>query len=241
MELNNETLVGDLVSENYRLASYFTEQKIDFCCNGNRSLETVCSQKKLPLDGMLSEITTLLETKPNEPNYQLWDIGFLSDFIYQNHHSYVEQKITEIKPFLDKICKVHGSEHPELLEIKSLFEASAGELTAHMKKEELILFPYFKSLVVAEQNGTPPASRQFNSVESPIAKMHEDHNNEGERFREIEKLTNDYTPPSDACGTYRVTFSLLKEFQEDLHKHIHLENNILFKKAIALEQKLKQN
>ncbi len=240
MKINNDTLVGDIVSENYRLASYFKKQKIDFCCNGNRSLETVCTKKNIPVETMLEEIKAIVETEKKEHNYQSWDIGFLTDYIYQNHHSYVEEKITEIKPYLNKICSVHGQEHPELFEIKELFEASANDLTLHMKKEELILFPYFKKLVQAEKEGTALVARQFDTVESPIAQMHLDHNDEGERFRKIEELTNNYTPPADACNTYRVSFSLLKEFQDDLHKHIHLENNILFKKAIELEQKLKK-
>ncbi|MFT5820711.1 MAG: regulator of cell morphogenesis and NO signaling [Crocinitomix sp.] len=239
MKIDKETLIGEIVSEDYRLASYFKEQKIDFCCNGNRSIETVCELNNISMEKMLNEIESAMQISLKENNYSAWDIGFLSEYIYQNHHTYVEEKIIEIKPYLDKICEVHGAAHPELFEIKELFIASANELTMHMKKEELMLFPYFKKLAKADKEGSAANSRQFDTLESPISQMHKEHDNEGERFRKIEALTNNYTPPANACSTYRVSFSLLKAFQDDLHKHIHLENNILFKKAIELEQKIK--
>ena len=172
------------------------------------------------------------------PDFQSWDIGFLSDYIYHNHHTYVEKTIPELKQYLHKISRVHGENHPELIEVYELFCESADDLTLHMKKEELILFPYFKQLAKAEKDGSRVMATQFKTVESPISMMHQEHDNEGSRFRKIAELTNDYTPPADACMTYRVAFSMLQEFEADLHKHIHLENNILFKRAIKLENNL---
>ncbi|MEP6802932.1 MAG: hemerythrin domain-containing protein, partial [Flavobacterium sp.] len=145
-------------------------------------------------------------------------------------------KSTVLRQFLDKLCKVHGESHPELFKINELFTECAGELSQHMKKEELMLFPFIKRMVkTKESNGvlSPPS---FGSVSNPIAMMMQEHNNEGERFNEIAVLTNNYTAPSDGCTTYKVTFAMLKEFEEDLHKHIHLENNILFTKAVILEE-----
>ncbi|MNT11953.1 Iron-sulfur cluster repair protein YtfE [compost metagenome] len=132
---------------------------------------------------------------------------------------------------------MHGASHPELFEINQLFIGCAGELAQHMKKEELILFPFIKKMVKASLTDELIEQPHFGTVENPIAMMMHEHDAEGERFRKIALLTNDYTPPADACNTYRVTFAMLAEFEEDLHKHIHLENNILFPAAAVLEKK----
>ncbi|MGJ8744806.1 iron-sulfur cluster repair di-iron protein [Polaribacter sp.] len=238
MKINNKTLVSEIVAENYKAATIFKSYGIDFCCNGNRSIATVCAADDVNEAELIHQLVSSFETETDTNDYKTWDIDFLSDYIYNKHHKYVEKKIPEIKQYLDKICRVHGGRHPELLEINNLFTGSANELTMHMKKEELILFPYFKKLAVAQRNKTTVSSPQFGSVTSPIAMMHEEHDNEGHRFRKISDLSNNYTPPKDACSTYKVSFSLLQEFEEDLHKHIHLENNILFKKGVELEQTL---
>ena len=238
MEINKNTIVGDLVADNYKAATIFSNYKIDFCCNGNRSLETVCSDNELDLESLIINLKETFKTENNSDDYQKWDIGFLADYVYNNHHIYVENKIPEIKQYLNKICSVHGAEHPELFEINNLFIGASDALTLHMKKEELILFPYFKKLAVAFKNNSDMDLPGFGTVKNPIAIMHQDHDTEGDRFREISKLTNNYTPPTDACNSYKTTFALLKEFEADLHKHIHIENNILFKKAIEIETQL---
>ena len=136
-------------------------------------------------------------------------------------------------PFLHKVVKVHGDKHPELIEIEKLFNECAIELTTHMQKEEMILFPFVRKMVTGAESIATPI---FGTVQNPIKMMMHEHENEGDRFRKIAALTNNYTAPADACNTYTVTYLLLQEFEEDLHLHIHLENNILFPKAIALEQ-----
>jgi regulator of cell morphogenesis and NO signaling len=150
----------------------------------------------------------------------------------------VEEKSMEIVPYLNKICEVHGERHPELFEINALFNASVGVLSQHMKKEELVLFPYIQKMVQAKHEGTKIVVPGFGSIENLIRIMEEEHTIEGERFRKIEELSNHYTTPADACNTYRVTIALLKEFEDDLHLHIHLENNILFPKSIKLEKEV---
>lgn len=238
MKIHTKTLVSDIVASNYKSATVFKKHKIDFCCNGNRSIDEVCTSNNLNTEQLIDEINNTILTEKNEDDYQSWNIDFLSDYIYNKHHNYVEKKVPEIKQYLEKICNVHGDSHPELFEINSLFTQSANELTTHMKKEELILFPYFKKLAQAYKEGVKISSVQFDTVESPIKMMHKEHDDEGHRFRKIAELSSNYTPPKDSCNTYKVTFALLKEFEEDLHKHIHLENNILFKKAIKLEQEI---
>jgi regulator of cell morphogenesis and NO signaling len=150
----------------------------------------------------------------------------------------VEEKTPTLLQFLDKLCKVHGNAHPELFEIHDLFKGCAGELAQHMKKEEFILFPFIKRLVKAVANNEAIEMPPFGTVDNPIAMMKHEHDAEGERFRRIVALTDNYTPPADACNTYKVTFAMLQEFEQDLHKHIHLENNILFPKAQQLENTL---
>ena len=162
------------------------------------------------------------------------------DYIEKKHHRYVEAQIPILNQYLAKLCRVHGDRHPELFEITEHFNKSAGELAMHMKKEELIVFPAMRKMIQSKQYNSPLAEQHFGTIQNPIQMMMQKHENEGDRFRIIDELSNNYTPPADACNTYRVTFSLLQEFEEDLHRHIHLENNILFPKAIALEKELSQ-
>ncbi|MFN4762667.1 iron-sulfur cluster repair di-iron protein [Gillisia sp. Q332] len=240
MTITKEKIVGELVAEDYRTAQIFKNHKIDFCCNGNRSIETVCETGSIPLDTLLDEIATLQKANTDSANdYKTWPLDLLADYIIKKHHRYVATRSSEIVPYLEKLCKVHGERHNELFTINEEFKASVGELAAHMKKEELILFPFIKKMVEAKEEGKEIPLPNFGTVENPVEMMKEEHDVEGERFRKIAGLTNNYQVPADACNTYRVTFSLLKEFEEDLQLHIHLENNILFPKAIALEKELR--
>lgn len=238
MNIHTNTLISEIVAENYNTAAIFKKNRIDFCCNGNRTLKEVSLEKNIDINVLISEIKKLDKTSSTSEDYQSWDIGFLSDYIYQNHHLYIEKRGPEIISYLDKICNVHGKKHPELFEINTLFKDALGDLTIHMKKEELILFPFIKKIAKADKNNEKIASPPFGSISNPIDMMHTEHDNEGERFRKIAELSNNYQPPKDSCNTYRIAFILLKEFEDDLHKHIHIENNILFKKAISIENKL---
>ncbi|RLJ96426.1 iron-sulfur cluster repair di-iron protein [Tenacibaculum discolor] len=238
MEINNNTTVADIVANNYKTATIFKLYGIDFCCNGNRTIQEVSTKKNIVPDTLINKLIRIDKGSKSTNDYQNWSLDFLCDYVYQNHHTYVEKQIPEILEYLTKIAKVHGNNHPELHEVLLLFKESAGELTTHMKKEELILFPFIKKLVTASNSNTTFTPPPFGTVENPINMMHTEHDNEGNRFRTIAELTNNYTPPEDACNTYKVALAMLQEFEEDLHKHIHLENNILFKKAIKLENKL---
>ncbi|MEW4923891.1 iron-sulfur cluster repair di-iron protein [Algibacter sp. 2305UL17-15] len=237
LQKDSEKQIGQFVAEDYRTAAVFSKYKIDFCCNGNRSVEEACEKKGIDSNVLLDELQNVLNQKGGESiDYKAWPLDLLIDYIEKKHHRYVEEKIPVLRQFLDKLCRVHGERHPELLKINELFTASAGELAAHMKKEELILFPFVKKMVNAVLGEGAVQSPQFGTVENPIAMMMQEHDNEGERFRQIAELTDNYNPPADACNTYKVTFAMLEEFEKDLHLHIHLENNILFPKAIKLEQ-----
>lgn len=239
MNLLQDQIIGELVAQDYRAASVFKKYGIDFCCQGNRTINDACENKSIDASIVLKDLEEIAQAnKGSAIDYQTWPLDLLTDYIEKKHHRYVEEKSQEIKPYLDKICEVHGDRHPELFEINALFNASVGVLTQHMKKEELILFPYICKMVKVKQKGTKIDTSDFGGIENPIRMMEEEHTIEGDRFRKIEELSNHYTPPQDACNTYRVTIALLKEFEEDLHLHIHLENNILFPKAIKLEREL---
>ncbi|WP_108423192.1 iron-sulfur cluster repair di-iron protein [Flagellimonas amoyensis] len=237
-----EKTVGQMVAEDYRTAQIFKSHKIDFCCKGNRTLQEVAEKKGLDTKTLLKELGEVQNRDQGDgPDFNTWPLDLLVDYIEKKHHRYVEQQIPILKQYLNKLCHVHGNRHPELFGIFEHFSGSAGELAMHMKKEELILFPWICKLVDATPDGKTLERPRFGTVANPIQMMMEEHDNEGERFRKIAALSGDYTPPADACNTYRVTFSLLQEFEEDLHRHIHLENNILFPKAEILEKKLLSN
>jgi regulator of cell morphogenesis and NO signaling len=234
--LHNKT-IGAFVAEDFRTAAVFSKYKIDFCCKGNRTIDEVCDKQEIDPKVLLKKIQQALSADDrNTIDFNSWPLDLLADYIEKTHHRYVEEKTTIIMQFLNKLYSVHGGNHPELFKINTLFSECAGELAQHMKKEELILFPFVKKMVNTKETEGALAQPAFGTVSNPIAMMMHEHDTEGERFREIASLTNDYTVPADGCTTYRVTFAMLKEFEENLHTHIHLENNILFPKAMELEK-----
>lgn len=235
MESLANNIIGELVAEDYKTAAVFKKYGIDFCCQGNRTIQEACDKKSIDSMKVIEDLEAVrTRTHAPDTDYKSWSLDKLADHIQVKHHGYVEAAIGQLKPYVDKICRVHGDRHPELVELQKEFYASAGELTTHMKKEEFVLFPYIKNMVRNHKASSP----QFATVENPIAAMMMEHDVEGSRFRKIAELTDNYTPPQDACNTYMVTFALLKEFEEDLHLHIHLENNILFPKSLEMEKQL---
>jgi regulator of cell morphogenesis and NO signaling len=237
IQKNTQKQIGQFVAEDYRTAALFSKYKIDFCCKGQRTLKDVCEAKNIDIDSLEDELNAVLNTSTNQTiDYKSWPLDLLADYIEKKHHRYVEEKTPVLQQFLNKLCSVHGERHPELFKINTLFTDSAQALGAHMKKEELILFPFIKKMVKATLNQIEFQLPPFGTVENPITMMMQEHDNEGERFRQIAKLSNNYNPPEDACNTYKVTFAMLDEFEKDLHLHIHLENNILFPEAIKLER-----
>ncbi len=236
MNITDENKIGELVAQNYRTASVFKKYRIDFCCKGNRSIKEVCDDKNIDMNALLHELKAVVKQDDSGSiDFNSWDLDLLADYIEKKHHRYVEEHIPMLQQYLHKLCRVHGDRHPELLEINEHFNQCAGALTAHMKKEELVLFPFIRKMVKSKQTHDSLDTPHFGTVENPVRMMMYEHDVEGERFRTIARLSNQYTPPDDACNTYRVTYNLLQEFENDLHLHIHLENNILFPKAVELE------
>lgn len=239
MIITSDTLVGDVVKQNLKAAPIFHENNIDYCCGGRKSISAACDEARVEPEQLIAQLKEL--TGPVDPDTAyINNLGLdeLADYIVRRHHSYVKENIPFLKASLEKICSVHGNHHPELFEIATLFNESAGELTMHMQKEEIMLFPYIRKMANAKRDGSPINGAVFGSVSNPIEMMMSEHDNEGRRFETIADLSKNYEIPEDACNTYRATLNQLKEFEDDLHRHIHLENNILFPKAIELEKEL---
>jgi len=239
MNISPELSVGEVVKQNFKTASLFQQNNIDYCCGGNKPISEACTEAGVDQHHLISQLETIVES--NDPDSAYIDslaLDELAGYIEKRHHSYVRRSIPFLQASLDKICEVHGKNHPELFKIRDLFNESAGNLTMHLQKEELVLFPYIKKLAEAPAQGDSLQTPGFGAVSNPIRMMLEEHEAEGSRFEKIAGLSENYKIPEDGCTTYKVTMENLKEFEDDLHRHIHLENNILFPKAIELEKEM---
>jgi len=161
-------------------------------------------------------------------NFNDWDLGFLADYIVNTHHKYVLKSLPELVYYTQKIATVHGSHHPELIEVADLFGKISTELTQHLQKEEEILFPTVKDALKSN------SSEARTTIASEIKRMSSEHEFAGDAMDKINEITFGYKVPQDGCNTYNVAFKFLKQFEDDLHIHVHLENNILYPKALAL-------
>ncbi len=231
--------IKSIVTSDFRAAAIFEKYSLDFCCKGGVTINQACSEKNIDATLVLAELKQLATaSNDNIPHYSEWPLDELIDYIIKVHHNYVSESSPIIYAHTQKVAAVHGSNHAEVIEIARHFESVAGELRNHMMKEEHILFPYIKSLVNAKRSGSSFNPPPFGTIQNPINMMEAEHSSAGDALYQVRTLTNNYTPPEDACTTYRVSFKELQQFENDLHKHVHLENNILFPKAIALEQEL---
>ena len=235
-EIQSRT-IGELVAEDYRAAGVFKQYGIDFCCGGKKTVAEVCRQKGVPVAELESNLARL-DQMPARQRLQFneWALPFLIDYIVNVHHTYVQEKLPQLLEYGKKVAKVHGHAYPETITIADKLESLAEELFAHLRKEELILFPYVKELSRAKEAGETVKAPPFQSAQNPIRVMEAEHEFAGAAMAEIRELSNGFTPPEGACNTYRVLYALLEEFEEDLHRHVHLENNILFPQAVELEE-----
>ena len=221
----NPQTVAQLAISQPGALSVFTKYNIDYCCGGHRSLEDACKRIGLDPEKIKREIAERgIQVTPEALRPDNWSSSLLIDFIIQNHHSYVTQSIPEVQAFLDKVCDAHGNECLELLQIRETFLDLAEDLTRHMEKEELVLFPAIKRLESKAGTDHPLGAM----IQPPVLAMEQEHEIAGDLIKQIRVLSNNYTPPDFACPTFRITYKKLQAFDNDLMKHIHLENNILF-------------
>lgn len=227
--MKKELTVGEIVAHDYRAASIFKYAGIDFCCGGKKSLEETCSEKGIDESELMRKLD-MLDSVPNTTvhKYIDWDPGFLCDYIMNIHHKYVLKTLPELVQYTAKISAVHGDRHPELKEVASLFLQINKELLQHLQNEEQVLFPSIKKAVKSDSQSARL------TIISEISRLSAEHEFAGGAMDTINKLTSGYSLPDDACNTYTVAFRLLQEFEDDLHTHVHLENNILFPKALLI-------
>ena len=230
--------VAEIVTENIKTADIFKKNGIDFCCGGNVNVKAVCAKKGVDYSKLEEEILNIGKAPTGAQDYNTWDLDFLADYIINTHHKYVAEANGLIIQYSDKVAKVHGHHYVETVEINKLFHAIASELNSHMQKEEMMLFPFIKQIAQAKKSGEPLVQSPFGSVQNPINMMEAEHTDAGEILVKIAELSNNFTPPAEACNTFKALYSKLEEYQNDLFQHIHLENNILFPKAIELEKQL---
>lgn len=230
--------VAEMVASDYRKAKVFSQFGIDFCCGGKKNIAEVCLDKGIDLS-TLEQALMQVSAQPAGSvhwNFQQWDTPFLTDFIVNAHHAYVRSQTPRLLAFGEKVVRSHGQKWSEVQKIHALVQILTDELLAHMEKEERVLFPYIKQLAAGWPYATEKPHAPFGSVQNPVRMMEMEHETAGEILRDIRALSNDHTPPAGACNTFRVWYALLREFEEDLHLHVHLENNILFPRAIGLEK-----
>ncbi|PKP46936.1 MAG: iron-sulfur cluster repair di-iron protein [Bacteroidetes bacterium HGW-Bacteroidetes-12] len=235
--IDNKT-VAEIVTENIKTADVFKKNGIDFCCGGHVSVQEICAKKGVDYATLKEEILKIGGTPKNAHDFSTWELDFLADYIINTHHKYVVEANTIITQYAEKVAKVHGHHYTEVVEINELFKEIAAELNSHMRKEEMILFPHIKEMALAKKEGKNIPTPAFGSIQNPITMMEDEHTGAGDILRKIAELSNNYTPPTGACNTFRALYNKLEEYQNDLFQHIHLENNILFPKAILLEKEL---
>lgn len=232
----NQT-IGEIVAADYRTAEVFSKYGLDFCCNGQKTIKEACAIAAADYDIILKDLGNLEQMSiPKLDKFNKWELDFLADYIIHNHHAYVKENKQMMLDLTEKIATVHGAHHPELTKIASMFRNMVELLESHMVKEESTLFPYVKQLVAAQKKGIKIEKPPFQTIQNPINQMEKEHDDAGTEMEMIRKLSQNFLVPEDGCNTYRVTYAKLEEFEKDLHQHVHLENNILFKKALAVEQ-----
>jgi regulator of cell morphogenesis and NO signaling len=221
--------VGEIVANDFRTSSAFKKAGIDFCCGGKQSFTDACAEKGIDAKQLENEILLATEEPLNEfMNFKNWDPVFLSDYIVNTHHKFVVKNLPDLVFYTQKIANVHGENHPELIEVADLFAKINDELLQHLKNEEEVLFPAIKEVV---QTNSATAK---DTIKSEIERMLGEHEFAGGAMDDINEITKGYKVPDDGCTTYRVAFQLLEQFEDDLHTHVHLENNILYPKALKL-------
>lgn len=229
------TTIGEIVAADFRTAKVFETHGIDFCCGGKVALATICSEKGFDLATIIRELEAVQNTPADRSqNYSSWTLPFLADYIVNTHHAYLKENDAQIAAYARKIAGVHGAHHPEVIEIAAIFDKIATDMTAHLKEEEEVFFPALKRADAARVSGTAPEAKDRDTIRASLLRLHREHEEIGDAVHAIRHLAKDYAIPGDVCNTFMVTYQKLKEFEDDLHKHVHLENNILFPKAADL-------
>jgi len=233
-ERSEHTTIGDIVAGDFRAAAILEGFGIDFCCGGRRSLTDACQSASADPAEVMRAIDAL-GAPDADADVTEWTLDRLLDHILNTHHAYVREALPTIARHLEKLQSVHGPRHPELADVRIVFGDLSDELGQHLIKEEQVLFPYVRDLADRAERPCGRSVSPFGTVANPIRMMEREHQDAGDAMRTIRELTRGYATPDDGCATYAVTMAELSRFERDLHRHVHLENNVLFPRAIALE------
>jgi regulator of cell morphogenesis and NO signaling len=233
-----ERPLGEIVTADGRTAVIFDRFGLDYCCHGHQSLGDAAAKAGVAVDAVLSDLTGLGPRVAGDAPTEWPDLDDLSRYIVRRHHGYVREQAPVIAAYLDKLVLRHGERHRELAQVRTIFASLSEEMFAHMMKEENILFPFIELLAINSRKGGRLPAGAFGTVMNPVRMMEEDHREAGELLAQLRHLTNAYTPPADGCTTYRLGYKALADFEADLHRHIHLENSLLFPQAVEIERRL---
>lgn len=229
--------VRDIALEAPGTTRVFEEFKIDYCCGGRKPLEEACTNAGADIAEVIRKLDSVLAADGSAARSTNSSLSDLIDHIIDTHHVFTKSELTNLQPLMEKVARVHGDRHPELLELKDEFEELAASLLPHMGKEEIMLFPYIRDMEFRAEKGWTPKMPPFGTVRHPVQVMMMEHDTDGDRLKRMRELSNDYTAPADACPSFTGLYHRLAELERDLHRHIHLENNILFPRAVELEER----
>jgi len=237
--VTTEKTVRELALENPAATRVFEKLGIDYCCGGNQSLEEACRAANLNPNQVLDSLEMAEQSARSVQKDRNWQTEAVADLIAHikdTHHKYTREEIARLGPLFDKVCSVHAKNHPELPQIRETFQGLAQELANHLMKEERVLFPYIVRMEESILQKEPVVPPPFGSVQNPVSMMEHEHDSAGNALRAMRSASNGYSAPADACVSYQTLYKALAEFEADLHQHIHLENNILFPRAVAMEK-----
>lgn len=238
MNFSQETKVKDIAKSSSVATRVLEQAGLDYCCGGNRSLHDACTEAGVSSEEIMQRLhAASVQVGPGDADWVSAPLCQLTQHIQEKHHRYVRGAIESLRTLLPKVRAKHEAKHPELAEIDQLFQALGHEMLMHMQKEEQILFPYINALERSAQGNGPLEPPFFGTVRNPIQAMMREHDSAGDLAKQIRKASSGYTPPADACMSFQALYRELREFEADLHQHVHLENNILFPRAVELEAK----
>lgn len=226
---SENTTLGEVVTKFPKAGDYFKDHKIDFCCGGNRPLTSAAAEQGMAVEELVNELNKLYSERPTDDPDRDWSeasFGELIDHIVNVHHAYLYQELPDLSTYVTKILRVHGPNHPEIATVHKLFHAFKTDMEQHSIKEEADAFPI---ILKYEED---PSDDNYAMVDRVVHKLEEEHDEVGDIMKKIRKVTNDFELPSDACSTYRMVYQRLQEVEADTFKHVHLENNILFPRAM---------
>jgi regulator of cell morphogenesis and NO signaling len=233
--ISSEMTVREVAARIPESTRLFETLQIDYCCGGNRPLTEACVSAGVEVDNVMEQLSALGTSAPTDTamDFQKLSLTELITHILDTHHVFTKSEMSRIRALVTKVIGAHGANHPELLTVGELFQRLCADLEPHMFKEEQVLFPYIKRMEQAETTLLAP----FGTVNNPIRMMMMEHDIAGDILRKLRGVTSDYGVPPDACISYQTLYQALEGFEKDLHQHIHLENNVLFPKAVELESR----